>query len=809
MHFRTSLRVIFAVALLTVAAQTFADSDFGVTKSGPTQSAADTDVAYSVQVFNAGPDDADVTLTDNIPAGMTFVSVQQNSGPAFSCDTTIICTNASMPAGTTADFTITLHISSQAQPGDTFTNFAMVSTTGFDPNDENNSSAAGTTVPSNDADIGVQKSGPNAVAAGADVSYSITVNNAGLGDAQNVQLDDTLPGTMTFVSLTQDSGPTFSCSNPAPGSGGTITCTIATLTVGSAATFTLTGNIPAGTSAGTSFMNAASVKSDTSDPFPDNNSSSSFLTVSDADLVVVKSGPTSVTAGQTIAYTISATNNGPDAAVNVFLTDVLPPGTTLSSFLQNTGPTFSCAAPAPGSPGTIQCTIVTLGGGLSATFSLVLNVNTTFADGGTLTNTATFSSDSGDSNPNNNTSSTSATVTGVTDIAVTKTAAPTADAGANLTYTITVQNLGANAAASTQLSDTIPAGTTFVSFNQNSGPAFSCSGTTTISCSNASFASGATATFALVVSLPSNATGSIANTANVSTTTIDTNSGNDSSTANTTITQHADLAVTKSGPAVAAVGTDVAYTITVSNIGPSDASAVTLSDTIPAQTSFVSMQQNSGPLFNCSGTTTVTCTIATLAPTATATFTLTVHVNTAGSLANTATVSATTADPVPGNNSSQASTAASTVDLSITKSLSAGPYIVDTPVTFTLTVTNNGAVAATNIVVTDPLPGGMSATATTPPGACSGTTIVTCTAATLAAGASTVFTITAKLPRLPGDYTNTATVSSATTEATPADNSGSAGFSVVPAAAIPALSPAALALLAALLGIVGIIVMKR
>lgn len=810
MRFRTSLRVIFALASLSLAAQSFADSDFGVTKLGPSSAAADTDVAYTVQVINAGPDDADVTLTDNTPAGMTFVSIQQTSGATMSCTDpgvgntgTITCTNASMTAGTTADFTITLHIDPQAAPGTTFTNIATVSTTGVDPNDENNSSAAGTTVPSNDADVGVQKTGPDAAPAGADVAYTITVTNAGPNNAQNVELDDTLPGTMTFVSMTQDSGPTFNCSGTT-----TVICTIGTLPVGLAATFTLTVNIPANTSPGTTFTNTASVKSDI-DPFSDNDSSSAFLTVSNAELAVTKSGPATATAGQTIPYTITATNNGPDTAVNVLLTDILPAGTTLSSFIQNTGPTFGCSAPLPGNSGTITCTINSMGSGASATFSLVLNIDTTFPDGGTLTNTANFSSDNGDSNPNNNTSSTSATVTGVTDIAVTKTAPATIDAGTNLSWTITVQNLGANAALNTQLTDTIPAGTTFVSFNQNNGPAFSCSGTTTITCSSASFAAGATATFTLVASVPANATGSISNTANVTTTTIDTNSGNDSSTANTTVTQSADLAVTKSGPTLAAVGSDVAYTITVSNAGPSDASAVTLSDTIPAATSFVSMQQNSGPAFNCSGTTTVTCTIATLVPGASASFTLTVHVNSAASITNTANASATTPDPNSGNNSSSAFTTASLVDLALTKSISSGPYVVGTPVTFTLTVTNNGTVAATNVVVTDTLPGGMSATSTTPPGACTGTTTVTCTVATLAAGASTAFTITANLPVLPGDYTNTATVSSATTEGTPSDNTGSAGFAVVAATAIPALSPAVLALLAALLGIVGIIAMKR
>ena len=129
--------------------------------------------------------------------------------------------------------------------------------------------------------------------------------------------------------------------------------------------------------------------------------------------------------------------------------------------------------------------------------------------------------------------------------------------------------------------------------------------------------------------------------------------------------------------------------------------------------------------------------------------------------------------------------------------------------TFTLTVTNNGTVAATNVVVTDVLPAGMFATSTTPPGACTGTTTVTCTAATLAGGASTAFTITATLPATPGNYTNTATVTSANGDSAPGNNTGSASFAVVAGTAIPTLDPTALLLFAALLGIAAAITLKR
>jgi uncharacterized repeat protein (TIGR01451 family) len=809
MPFRQSFRVIVTLISLLFATQLFADSDFSVSKIGPGSAAADTDVAYDVQIFNAGPDDADVTLTDTMPPGLTFVSVVQNSGTPLSCSDpgvgnngTITCNTATMPGSSGADFTITMHIPPQTPDGTVYTNVATVSTGGIDPNDENNSAAAATEVGSS-ADAGILKNGPNVATPGSNVAYTITVTNSGPGDAQNVVWTDTLPGTMTFVSFTQDSGPAFSCTP-----GATTTCSLTPMLNGAVATFTLTGNIPSNTPAGTSFTNSANLES-SNDPSSENNVAVSSLTVSSTDLSVTKSGPSSVTAGQQITYTIGAANAGPDTATNVHLNDPLPPGTTFVSFVQNTGPAFACSIPGGGQTGTVDCVINSFGSGLSATFTLIVTVSSTVADGTVVTNTATLSGDTADPDSNNNTASANTSVIGVTDLSVTKTGPATADAGTNVSYTINVANVAGGAAANAQLTDTIPAGTTFVSFQQTTGPTFSCSGTSTITCTNASFAASATATFTLVVSTTASATGSVSNTANVSTSTTDTNGGNNSSTAVTTLTASADIAVTKSGPATAAAGSDISYLISISNAGPSDAQSVSLTDTIPAATSFVSINQNTGPAFNCSGTTTVTCTIATLAANASATFTLTVHVNSGGSIANTATGSSTTSDPNSANNSSTATTAASLVDLSLTKSISPGPYVVGNPVTFTLVVTNSGTVAATNVVVVDPLPGGMSATGTTPPGACSGTTTVTCTTPTLAAGGTITFTITANLPQLPGSYTNTATASSATTEATPGNNVGSAQFAVVAANAIPALSPELLALLAALLGAVAVIALKK
>src|SRR5262249_10768062 len=81
------------------------------------------------------------------------------------------------------------------------------------------------------------------VTAGAAFSYTITVTNSGPDAATTVAWSDTLPAGTTFALLSFPPG--WSCTTPPAGSGGTVTCSIATLPVGSAA-FTLTARIDAG-----------------------------------------------------------------------------------------------------------------------------------------------------------------------------------------------------------------------------------------------------------------------------------------------------------------------------------------------------------------------------------------------------------------------------------------------------------------------------------------------------------------------------------------------------------------------------------
>jgi uncharacterized repeat protein (TIGR01451 family) len=116
----------------------------------------------------------------------------------------------------------------------------------------------------------------------------------------------------------------------------------------------------------------------------------------------------------------------------------------------------------------------------------------------------------------------------------------------------------------------------------------------------------------------------------------------------------ADLAITKSAsPSPATVGSNITYTLTVTNNGPSTATGVTTTDTLPGSVTFVSSSSSQG---TCSGTATVTCGLGSVVSGASATVTIVVTPNTATTLSNTASVSGNESDPTPNNNYSTALT---------------------------------------------------------------------------------------------------------------------------------------------------------
>ncbi len=128
------------------------------------------------------------------------------------------------------------------------------------------------------ANLSVTKAdSPDPVAAAGNVIYAITVHNSGPAAATAVSLSDVVPTNTTFVSLTAPAG--WTCSTPAVGGTGTVSCTNPSLASGASAAFTLVVNVNAATPNGTIITNTAAASSSTTDPNTGNNSATATTTV--------------------------------------------------------------------------------------------------------------------------------------------------------------------------------------------------------------------------------------------------------------------------------------------------------------------------------------------------------------------------------------------------------------------------------------------------------------------------------------------------------------------------------------------------
>jgi uncharacterized repeat protein (TIGR01451 family) len=208
-----------------------------------------------------------------------------------------------------------------------------------------------------------------------------------------------------------------------------------------------------------------------------------------------------------------------------------------------------------------------------------------------------------------------------------------------------------------------------------------------------------------------------------------------------------------------AAGERITYVVSVQNLGPSVATNVRVTDTLPAGTTFATA---TGACSESSGT--VICSAATLAAGAAVSYTMVVTASpalpTGASLENRVTVASATADLDSTNNSADADTSiVGQAALRISKS---GPAtaVAGEVVTYTVTITNSGPSNARFVDVKDQLPGGLTlqSVSASGGGACAGTL---CQFGTVAAGASRTVTVVARVGSdVTGVVTNTAAVDS-------------------------------------------------
>lgn len=590
---------------------------------------------------------------------------------------------------------------------------------------------------------------------GESIKYILKVKNNGPDAAGVVTVSDTLPAGVTPVSAT---GSGWNCGTPA---GQTVTCTLNSLNSGvTASDITIEANIASSTT-GTKANTATATTAN--DPNTANNSANVSLTAAPkADLSISKGHTGVPVAGNPHTYKFIVTNNGPADVGSFTVTDTLNSNLTLASSTNNMcapvgGTTITCAGGA----------LTASGAGSTVSFDMIVNVSPGYA-GGAITNTGTVVVPAGTTDPvtGNNSSTDSSNVTVDTDLGITKSHTGDFTAGVNNDFTLSVENQGPSNApiGSVTVTDTLDDDFAFVSAG---GTGWSCADNSgTVSCTNtAAIDAGITAPdITLTVLVDSVAKGSVDNTAEVSSTTPDSDLTDNTSTNTVTVVSDADLGIVKARVnSTFVAGSREQYTFTVTNDGPSaDAPSYTITDVLPTGVTLFSSTGDA----SCTGTTTITCTgggIAAGAPAQVTTVTVNIPASATGTLSNTATIAAApgTTDPDMTNNTSTDNAPVEpNADLSIVKS-HAGNLTAGADETYTLTVTNDGPSDVSSFTITDTLDFNLTYQSAT--GATCGAVnqLVTCTGGAIASGDQAIVNVVTTVNAAAttgGTITNTAEV---------------------------------------------------
>ena len=582
-------------------------ANLSITKSdAPDPVIAGEKLWYDIAVHNSGPDEATgVVVLDTLPLGVTYdtdtdaCTLSSGTGPGG--EDQLTCELGDLPAGASSSFTIQVTVDSNlvaaAGGPTTITNVAEVSSTEQGDVDLSDNTAKAVTIVNDLADVRVAKDckPERELLAGEQGTCTIVVENLGPSTARNVVVTDSYVSDGDFFFGTVTPGTCVVTPNPQSGSG-SVTCSLGDMAVGSRVTIAIKiwANAPV------DINDRVVATSDTPDPNLANNVDTDTISVkAAADLSLTKmASPDPVVAGTTLTYELEVTNNGPSAATNVEIVDVLPSGVTIDSVLA--APAGSCKAGVPGNAAIpTKCALGTIVDGGSATMTIVVTVLP--GTSGLLHNNGMVSSDVADPNNSNNLATTRTAVEAQADLVISKTDSPDpVVAGGLLSYEVTIRNDGPSTAIDTELTDSLPAEVTFIQATVSNG-----AGTcvllevppNTVSCDLNDLNPAEFVSVIILVrvkpSVPDGAT--ISNTATVSSVASDPNPGNSSATQDTLVFTEADLEVLKEGQIdTSNPSLTVIYMIDTINHGPSDAEDVVMVDSLPLDYKKVEYQFDTG-----------------------------------------------------------------------------------------------------------------------------------------------------------------------------------------------------------------------
>ena len=720
----------YATATITPTNQA---SDLSLTKkvNNPTPIVG-SQVTFEVVVTNSGPqNNTGVQVTDLLPSGYTFNSFTVSTGTYN--PTTGLWTVGNLINGKSE----TLQITGTVNATGNYLNIAEVTAADLpDPDSTPNNGvtieddyATVTITPTNQAsDLSLTKKVNNPTPlVGSQVTFEIIVTNNGPQNNTGVQVTDLLPSGYTYNSFTVSTG-TY---NPTTG-----LWTVGNLINGKSETLQITGTVNlTGTYLNIAEVTAADL------PDPDSTPNNGVTTEDDyatattvpitqaANLSLTKtvSNPTPLI-GSLVTFEVIVTNSGPQNTAGVEVTDLLPSGYTYSSFTATKG-TYN--------KNTGKWNIGSLLNGDSQTLQITATVNAT----GNYLNVAEVTASSlpdPNSTPNNGVTTeddyataTTTLTSALADLSLTKTLVGgnlSPIFGATVTFEITVKNSGPQTATGVKVIDLLPNGYEYIVYSSTAGQYNQITGIWDVG----TIANGDSQS--LLLSVKVNNAGNYLNVAEVySANQADPNStpnnnapGEDdiSSVTLTPVPAVADLSIEKkviNNILTPDVGSQISFSVTVTNSGPSIATGVTIKDILPSGYDYIFYSATSGSYNRITGI----WSPGVILPGNSHTLLINVFVKTptgtANEYLNTAEIMTSDQfdpDSTPGNgvvteddyDSISVTPVIVMADLSISKTALNGNALqeVGGTVIFTVTVTNDGPGDASGVMVKDLLPPGFT-----------------------------------------------------------------------------------------------------
>ena len=562
----------------------------------PANAAPGDTVTMTFVMQNTGTATAyDIVATDNIDS-TKFSNVTELSTPVdFNynfASNTVTYTGSSLAAGQSRTFTITAKINSSLTNGQVVTNTAQIT---------QYSSLSGIvtgertypTVTAN-ANLNIQTpnlqitktDGVSAAIPGQSLIYNLKVDNIGSYKAENIQITENIPLYSTFNNSNSTSG--WICT------GNVCTFDITLINAGGTQTvlfaLDLNNTIPSGQN---NFTNTASVVDDGthgSDPDLLNNQSSDTDQLNYApDLQVTKTDNNfNATVNDIIVYTLNYGNIGSQDSNLVVITENVPSNTTFNSANSSSG--WNCVG------NTCTYAVGDLNVAQTGSIFFAVKVNPSLPAGVNSTiNTVSIADDGlngADLNPSDNTANETTPLDALPDLKITKTdGVTTTTENQNLTYSLTIENIGTQGATGVEVTDNLPNYTSFVSADNggtNTGNQVKWTGLTL----NAQ----ETKTLQVVAKTDATFVSNVNSITNQAQITDDGTNGTDPDLLNNQ-TQDLDqlnvqpeLQISITDNAVSATPSqNLTYDINYKNNGPQAASGVTITVAIPAYTSYDSL----------------------------------------------------------------------------------------------------------------------------------------------------------------------------------------------------------------------------